>query len=110
MIQTAEENSIVSFPSYERLHKHFFIGKNPRLQGKGQTNSIIQISSYSLKLNFSIVELQKRGISLFSLRKRANECLISEKRVFAHFVQEWVILNSEFALLEVSHVVSTGLK
>ena len=26
-----------------------------------------------------------RGISLFSLRKRANECLISEKRVFAHF-------------------------
>ena len=26
-----------------------------------------------------------RGISLFSFRKRANECLISEKRVFAHF-------------------------
>ena len=87
MIQTAEENSIFSFSSYERLHKHFFIGKNPRLQGKGQTNSIIQILSYSLKLDFSIVELQKRGISLFSLRKRANECLISEKRVFAHFVQ-----------------------
>ena len=82
MIQTAEKNSISSFPSYERLHKHFFIGKNP----KGQTNSIIQISSYSLKLDFSIVELQKRGISLFSFRKRANECLISQKRVFAHFL------------------------
>ena len=26
-----------------------------------------------------------RGISLFSLRNRANECLISVKRVFAHF-------------------------
>ena len=26
-----------------------------------------------------------RDISLFNLRKRANECLISEKRVFAHF-------------------------
>ena len=26
-----------------------------------------------------------RGISLFSFRKRANECLISEKRVFTHF-------------------------
>ena len=82
MIQTAEKNSISSFPSYERLHKHFFIGKNP----KGQTNSIIQISSYSLKLDFSIVELQKRGNSLFSFRKRANECLISQKRVFAHFL------------------------
>ena len=28
-----------------------------------------------------------RGISLFSFKKRANECLISEKRVFAHFGQ-----------------------
>lgn len=82
MIQTAENNSISSFPSYDRLHKHFFIGKN----SKGQTNSTIQISSYSLKLDFSIVELQKRGNSLFSFRKRANECLISQKRVFAHFL------------------------
>ena len=29
-----------------------------------------------------------RGISLFSFRKRANECLISEKRVFTHFGRE----------------------
>ena len=82
MIQTAEKNSISSFPSYDRLHKHFFIGKN----SKCQTNSTIQISSYSLKLEFYTVELQNRGNSLFSFRKRANVCLISEKRVFAHFV------------------------
>ena len=55
---------------------------------KGQTNSIIEISSSSLKLDFPIVELQKRGISLFNLRKRAKECLISQKRAFAHFVHE----------------------
>ena len=66
---------------------------------KGQTNSIIQISSYSLKLDFSIVKLQKRGISLFSLRKRANECLISEKRVFAHFVPQRM-LDMEEAIKE----------
>ena len=58
---------------------------------KGQTNSIMKISSYSLKLDFCIVELQNRGISLFSLRKRANECLISHKRVFAHFVPKYCI-------------------
>ena len=51
----------------------------------GQTNSIIEISSSSLKFDFPIVELQKRGISLFSLRKRAKGCLISKKRAFAHF-------------------------
>ena len=54
--------------------------------GKGPNNSIIRISIYSLKLDFSIVELQMRGISLFSFSKRANEWLISEKRVFSHFV------------------------
>ena len=84
MIQTVEKNSISSFPSYDRLHNHFFIGKN----SKCQTNSTIQISSYSLKLDFSIVELQNGGNSLFSFRKRANVCLISEKRVFAHFVRQ----------------------
>ena len=93
MIQTAEENSIFRFPSYECLHKHFFYWEKPTSAvpawQKGQTNSIIEISSSSLKLDFPIVELQKRGISLFSLRKRAKGCLISKKRAFAHFVLGW---------------------
>ena len=88
MIQTAEQNSIANIPSYERLHSQFFIGKHPCLQGKGPNNSIMRISIYSLKLDFYIVELQMRGISLFSFSKRANELLISEKRVFSHFVRQ----------------------
>ena len=100
MIPTAENNSISSFPSYDRLHKHFLIRRN----SKCQTNSTIQISSYSLKLDFSIVELQKRGNSLFSFRKRANECLISEKRVFAHF------LPAKFSLLHVLSLTNGIMK
>ena len=68
--------------------------------GEGPNNWIIQISIYSLKLDFSIVELQMRGISLFSFSKGANECLISEKRVFSHFVPiTYVVLRTWFQIL-----------
>ena len=50
--------------------------------------SIFYKSSFTLKLDFEKIELQKRGISLISLRnetKRWNFCV---KRAFTHFGQE----------------------
>ena len=48
-------------------------------------NSTIGTSSFSINLNFGIVELQKRGISLIILRKRARCWIFCAKRAFAHF-------------------------
>ena len=47
--------------------------------------SIFYKSSFTLKLNFEKIELQKRGISLISLEKIAECCIFYAKRAFAHF-------------------------
>ena len=48
-------------------------------------NSIVQKSSFTLKLDFEKIEYQKRGISLISLGNEANRWNFCAKRTFAHF-------------------------
>ena len=45
--------------------------------------SIFYKSSFTLKLNFEKIELQKRDISLISLEKGAESCIICAKMAFA---------------------------
>ena len=45
--------------------------------------SIFYKSSFTLKLNFEKIELQKRDISLISLGKGAEGCIICAKMAFA---------------------------
>ena len=44
---------------------------------------ILYKSSYTLKLNFEKIELQHRGISLISLGKGVESCIICAKWAFA---------------------------
>ena len=48
-------------------------------------NLIVQKSSFKLKLDFSKIELQKKSISLISLKNGTEDCIICMKRAFAHF-------------------------
>ena len=52
---------------------------------KVEANSIIQGSSSSQNSTFAIIELQKMGISLISLRKRVKHWFFCTKRAFVHF-------------------------
>ena len=47
--------------------------------------SIFYKSSFTLKLDFKKIELQKRGISLINLGKGAKCCIFCAKMAFAHF-------------------------
>ena len=60
-----------------------------------EANSNIILSSSSMNLDFRIIELQKRGISLISLGKRAECCLFCPKRAFANFFLPYTYLMSE---------------
>ena len=51
-------------------------------------NSIVQKSSFKLKLNFEKIEFQNRGISLISLGNGAKRWFFCTKRALAHFLRE----------------------
>ena len=47
--------------------------------------SIFYKSSFTLKLDFEKIKLQKMDISLISLEKGAECCIFCAKKTFAHF-------------------------
>ena len=51
--------------------------------------TIFYKSSFTLKLNFEKIELQKRGISLISLENGAKHWFFCTKRAFVHFGHIW---------------------
>ena len=65
------------------------------------TNQVLHWNSILRKLDFEKIEFQKRGISLFSLRKWTKCWFFCTRRAFAHF--GWVSLNSLLAYF--SHIV-----
>ena len=53
--------------------------------------SIFYKSSFTLKLDFEKIELQKMGISLISLAKGAEYCIFCAKMAFTHFGHKIVL-------------------
>ena len=87
-IQIVKANSIFKLSSYGCMHEHFLIGKSHATLPawhKPYTNSTIRASSSSMNLDPYIIEFQNRGISLYSLRKRAKCWKVFLKGLKPHF-------------------------
>ena len=98
--EKCKEKLIFQLPSYAIINDHFLIGKVHVCYAnvaKGWILLDYNIIEFFINLDFRIIELQKRGISLITLGKRAGCWFFCPKRAFANFFSNFVMLGNQFA-------------